>query len=222
MPSSTSVSPVPSLHYLGTYLPELHLLKLTFLPGGHGRKSNPFAPTSSPQLFHPNPLHPNNHPRPSTPSTLFPSDPIQPNPIHITTNPTPTAMFDLATSATSQTLIREFYEAGRIVSAVCHGPAVLINAKLSDGTYLIANSAVTGFSNAEEAQVGLTDVMPFLLETELDKNSGGRFEKAAEPWGVKVAIARGGRLITGQNPASATAVGEAVYEAIFGDGKNSK
>ncbi|KAI9876831.1 MAG: hypothetical protein M1830_005507 [Pleopsidium flavum] len=126
-------------------------------------------------------------------------------------------MFDLATDQTSHQLIREFYEHNRIVSAVCHGPAALVNAKLSDGSYLIANAPVTGFSNAEEDAVNLTSAMPFKLEDELNKNSGGKFEKATEPWGVKVVVAKGGRLITGQNPASAGAVGEAIYEAIFGD-----
>jgi len=126
-------------------------------------------------------------------------------------------MFDLATDSTSHQMIREFWEAGRIVSAVCHGPAALINAKLSDGSYLIANAPVTGFSNAEEDTVGLTSAMPFKLEDELNKNSGGKFEKASEQWGVKVVVAKDGRLITGQNPASAGAVGEAIYEAIFGD-----
>ena len=127
------------------------------------------------------------------------------------------AMFDLAGDETSHKIIREFYEAGRIVAAVCHGPAALVNAKLSDGSYLIGNSPVTGFSNDEEDTTGLTSAMPFRLETELNKNSGGHFQKAKEAWGEHVVIAKGGRLITGQNPASAKAVGEAIYEAIFGE-----
>ena len=126
-------------------------------------------------------------------------------------------MFDLATDETSLQVIREFSEAGRVVSAVCHGPAALINAKLSDGSYLIADSPVTGFSNDEEDSVGLTPAMPFKLEDELNKSSGGRFEKAKEPWGEKVVVGRDGRLITGQNPASAGAVGEAIYQAISGN-----
>ncbi|MCJ1293374.1 hypothetical protein MMC34_004928 [Xylographa carneopallida] len=126
-------------------------------------------------------------------------------------------MFDLAKDETSHKVIREFYEAGRIVAAVCHGPAALVNAKLSDGSYLIGGSPVTGFSNDEEEAVGLTSAMPFPLETELNKHSGGNFQKAKEAWGEKVVVGKGGRLITGQNPASAKAVGEAIYEAIFGD-----
>ena len=124
------------------------------------------------------------------------------------------AMFDLATDETSHKVIREFAEAGKVVSAVCHGPAALINAKLSDGSYLIANAPVTGFSNTEEDQVGLTKAMPFLLEDELNKNSGGKFEKATEPWALKVVVAKDGKLITGQNPASAAAVGEAILKSI--------
>ena len=124
------------------------------------------------------------------------------------------AMFDLANDKTSHQLIREFAEEGLVVSAVCHGPAALINAKLSDGSYLVANSPVTGFSNAEEDQVGLSQYMPFMLEDELNKNSGGKFEKAAKPWEVKVVVAKGGKLITGQNPASAAGVGEAILKSI--------
>jgi putative intracellular protease/amidase len=63
---------------------------------------------------------------------------------------TTTAMFDLAVDSTSHELIREFYEAGKIVSNVCHGPAALVNVKLSDGTYVAQGHAITGFSNAGE------------------------------------------------------------------------
>ncbi|MCJ1235358.1 hypothetical protein MMC14_003326 [Varicellaria rhodocarpa] len=125
-------------------------------------------------------------------------------------------MFDLATDQNSLQIIREFYEAGRIVSAVCHGPAVLVNAKLSNGIYVIDGASVTGFSNTEEEAVGLTSAMPFSLEDELNKASGGKFVKADEDWGEKVVVANGGKLITGQNPASAAGVGKAIYAAIFG------
>ena len=81
---------------------------------------------------------------------------------------------------------------------------------------------MTGFSNTEEDQGGLSDAMPFMLETELSKLSGGHFLKADQPWGPKVVVAKEGRLITGQNPASAGPVGEAIYEAIFGDLKDQK
>ena len=67
-------------------------------------------------------------------------------------------MFDLAVDTQSQQLIREFYEAGKIVSAVCHGPAALVNVKLSDGSHLISGEPLTGFSNAEEEQVKMTEM----------------------------------------------------------------
>ena len=124
-------------------------------------------------------------------------------------------MFDLASDPTSIELARDFYESGKVVSAVCHGPAALVNVKLSDGSYLIAGQPVTGFSNVEEDQVGLSSAMPFLLETDLQKNSGGKFEKADEPWGVKVVVSgKGGKLLTGQNPASAGPLGEAIVKAL--------
>lgn len=121
-------------------------------------------------------------------------------------------MFDLVDNPTSQQLIREFWEADKVVAAVCHAPAVLYDVKLSDGSLLVAGKEVTAFTNAEEEQVGLTDAVPFLPENALQKASGGRFVKAAEPWGEKVVVT--GKLITGQNPASATGVGVAIAKAL--------
>ncbi|KAF3314143.1 hypothetical protein TWF173_005011 [Orbilia oligospora] len=123
-------------------------------------------------------------------------------------------MFDLAIDATSQALIKEFYEKGKIVSAVCHGPAAFVNVKLIDGEHLLQDQPVTGFSNYEEEVVGLTKAMPFLLEDALDKASRRKFEKAEEPWAPHVAVGRGGRLITGQNPASATPLGEELLKQL--------
>lgn len=121
-------------------------------------------------------------------------------------------MFDLATNPLSHQLINEFYAKNKVVSAVCHGPAALANVKLPDGSYLVAGQEVTGFTNTEEDQVGLSSAMPFMLETLLETN-GGKFVKA-DPWGPKVATARGGKLITGQNPASAAPIGEAILRAV--------
>jgi putative intracellular protease/amidase len=125
-------------------------------------------------------------------------------------------MWDLASDPTSHKLINEFYTHNKIVSAVCHGPAALANVKFPSGEYLIAGQAVTGFSNSEEDAVGLSKVMPFMLEDALQKNSGGKFVKA-DDWAKKVVVSRGGLLITGQNPASAEGVGQAIYDAIFGE-----
>ncbi|EPS45604.1 hypothetical protein H072_409 [Dactylellina haptotyla CBS 200.50] len=105
-------------------------------------------------------------------------------------------MYDLANDGTSIAIIKEFYEKGKIVSAVCHGPAVFKGVTLASGEHLLHGQPVTGFSNDEEDAVGLSNVMPFMLETEL-KAKGGVYEKADQPWGAKVSVARGGKLITG-------------------------
>lgn len=123
-------------------------------------------------------------------------------------------MFDLATLPVSHQLINEFNDSQKVIAAVCHGPAALVNVKTSDGSYLIAGQQVTGFSNSEEDAVGLSSAMPFMLETKLDEGSGGKYVKASQDWGEKVVSGLGGRLITGQNPASAKGVGEAILKAI--------
>jgi len=122
-------------------------------------------------------------------------------------------MFDLPDDEISKELIREFHESGKIVSAVCHGPAALLNVKLSSGEYLLQDQPVTGFSNVEEDSADMSKYMPFMLETELI-NRGAKYEKAAEPWSANVCIGHGGRLITGQNPASAGPLGEAIKKAL--------
>jgi putative intracellular protease/amidase len=123
-------------------------------------------------------------------------------------------MYDLATDANSIQLIKEFFEHGKVVGAICHGVAALVNVKLSDGSYLVADTEVTGFSNDEEDQIKLSEFMPFMLETELNKKSGGKYVKADKPWGECVVLSKGGRLITGQNPYSAEAMGKALVDAI--------
>lgn len=119
-------------------------------------------------------------------------------------------MFDLATDPISHQIINEFYAAGKMVSAVCHGPAALAFVKLPNGTSFLSGAKVTGFSNSEEEAMGGTAEMPFLLETELNKASGGGYPRGAENWGKHVVVDRDGKLITGQNPASAFGVGEAL------------
>lgn len=125
-------------------------------------------------------------------------------------------MFDLAKDATSQKLINEFYAQDKIVSAVCHGPAALAFVKTPSGASILADSAVTGFANSEEDLMGFTSTMPFKLEDALNEASGGKFTKAGSDFGEKVVVARDGKLITGQNPASATGVGKAIYTSVFG------
>jgi putative intracellular protease/amidase len=123
-------------------------------------------------------------------------------------------MYDLATDVNSIELIKEFYENGKIVGAICHGSAALVNVKLSDGSYLVADTEVTGFSNEEEDAIKLSEFMPFMLETELQNTSGAKYVKAEKAWGEKVVVSKGGRLITGQNPYSAEAMGKALVKAI--------
>jgi putative intracellular protease/amidase len=91
---------------------------------------------------------------------------------------------------------------------------VFKDVKLSDGKYLVQNSAVTGFSNEEEDKVGLTDVCPVLVETELVR-MGAKFEKSDTAFKAHVTIAHGGHLITGQNPASAPGFAEAIKNSLL-------
>ncbi|PRX36379.1 putative intracellular protease/amidase [Paraburkholderia sp. BL18I3N2] len=106
-------------------------------------------------------------------------------------------MWDLTNDKNSIALIEDFYNAGKPVAAVCHGPCVLLKATY-EGQPLVKGKRVTGFTNDEEEAVGLTKVVPFLVEDEL-KRLGGHFEKVAN-WAVLTVV--DGRLITGQNPAS--------------------
>lgn len=127
-------------------------------------------------------------------------------------------MFDLHSDLNSLALIQQFAEAKKPVAAVCHGPAVLIKAESMSGEPLLSSASVTGFSNTEEDQANMSSVMPFMLEDELNRVSGGRYVKATEPWGEKVVVSQiagtGGTLITGQNPASAAGVGKEILKAL--------
>jgi putative intracellular protease/amidase len=120
-------------------------------------------------------------------------------------------MFDLPQSTELARLIAGFYETDKIVSAVCHGPAGLLNVRLSNGDYLIKDKNITGFSWDEEAAVNREKAVPFNLQEELQKR-GGRYSKAAKPFGLHVV--EDNNLITGQNPASAKAVAEAVVRRL--------
>ncbi|MGH8477658.1 MAG: type 1 glutamine amidotransferase domain-containing protein [Methylococcales bacterium] len=107
-------------------------------------------------------------------------------------------MWDMPDNAVSIALIEAFVKADKPVGAVCHAPVTLVNVRGKDGEYLIKGKRVTGFTNAEEEAVGLTAVVPFLLEDRL-KERGGIYSKAAN-WVPYVQV--DGRLVTGQNPAS--------------------
>lgn len=118
-------------------------------------------------------------------------------------------MWDLVDDPKSIALIESFYNAGKPVAAVCHAPAVLHRVTYQ-GEPIVKGKRVTGFANSEEEEVGLTHVVPFLVEDEL-RRLGGKFEKAAN-W--ESFVITDGRLITGQNPASSTAGAQALVTLL--------
>lgn len=120
------------------------------------------------------------------------------------------AVWDLPENTEIASLATKIYESNGIVSAVCHGPAGIVNIKLSNGKYLVDGKKVNAFTNEEEIAVGLEKVVPFLLEDKL-KERGVLFEKSGL-WQTHVVTDQ--RLITGQNPQSAAAVGKAVLSEL--------
>ncbi len=122
------------------------------------------------------------------------------------------AMFDLPRDPALQKLLAGVYEQGGVVSAVCHGPAALVDVRLSNGRALLAGKAITGFSNEEEALFGKrwAKEFPFQLEDAL-RERGGRYEHAPI---MQPKLVVDGRLITGQNPFSTTRVAEAIVIAL--------
>lgn len=119
-------------------------------------------------------------------------------------------LWDLAEDPKSISLIEAIYAAGKPVAAVCHGPGVFRHTRAPEGTPLVKDKSVTGFSNSEEEAVGLTHVVPFLVEDSLVQN-GGRYSKA-ENWQPYVVVHR--HLITGQNPASSEAAGRTLVSIL--------
>jgi putative intracellular protease/amidase len=119
-------------------------------------------------------------------------------------------LWDLAEDRHSIALIEAFIAAGKPVALVCHAPGVLRHVSTPAGRPLVEGKQVTGFTNTEEAGVGLTDIVPFLVEDEL-KAKGGVYSKG-EDWGSYVV--QDGLLITGQNPASSAAAAAALLERI--------
>ncbi|MET8583009.1 type 1 glutamine amidotransferase domain-containing protein [Streptomyces collinus] len=119
-------------------------------------------------------------------------------------------MWDFPGQPELSALARDVYEAGGVVAALCHGPAALVGVRLSDGRPLVEGRRLTAFSNAEEAAIGLTGVVPFALQTALEE-LGGKHEAAPE---FTAHAVRDGRLVTGQNPASATDTALATVAAL--------
>lgn len=119
-------------------------------------------------------------------------------------------LWDLAEDQNSISLIERTLQANKPVALVCHAPGVLRHVEDAEGRSIVEGKTVTGFSNSEEDGVGLTDIVPFLVEDML-KEKGGQYSKA-EDW--QVHVKEDGLLITGQNPASSAATAEALLKRL--------
>ncbi|MEZ0332015.1 MAG: type 1 glutamine amidotransferase domain-containing protein [Methylophilaceae bacterium] len=119
-------------------------------------------------------------------------------------------LWDLAEDKNSINLISSTLANNKPVALVCHAPGVLRHVKNADGSPLVAGRKVTGFTNSEEAAVGLTDIVPFLVEDELIKNKGN-YSKG-DDW--QSYVVQDGLLITGQNPASSTEAAKLLLETL--------
>ncbi len=119
-------------------------------------------------------------------------------------------MWDLPNDAGVTRAVERAFAGGKLIASVCHGAAGLVTAKRADGQPVVQGKRVNAFTDAEEAAVGLTEVVPFLLESRL-RELGGRFEGAAnwQPFAI-----RDGQLITGQNPQSSALVAKALLGAL--------
>lgn len=141
-------------------------------------------------------------------------------------------MYDLSTHPSNLAILQSLASTSspdpKVIAAVCHGPAALLNATTPSGLPLLSGSTVTGFSNEEEEIVGMHNVLPFELQTELERvtAAGGRkggYVKAEKAWGKKVVVSRsvdtgagmeGAFVVTGQNPASAAGVARGVLGVL--------
>jgi len=119
-------------------------------------------------------------------------------------------LWDLAKDQNSISLIEQTLQADKPVALVCHAPGVLRDVKDAEGHSIVEGKTVTGFTNTEENGVGLTDIVPFLVEDML-KEKGGKYSKA-EDW--QVHVQQDGLLITGQNPASSAATAEVLLKLL--------
>ena len=119
-------------------------------------------------------------------------------------------MWDFPNNKHVNRVAAAIYENKGIVSAICHGPAALVDIKLSDGKYLVSGRKVAAFTNEEEEDLKLTHVIPFLLQDKLIDR--GAIHIHGKPWKENVVV--DGRLITGQNPASSTKVAKKIIEYL--------
>lgn len=122
------------------------------------------------------------------------------------------AMWDFAENRALAGIAASIYEAGGVVGAVCHGPAGLVNLQLSSGEYLVKGKQVAAFTDEEERAVNLDKVVPFLLSGTLRQR--GALLKPAPNWQPNVVV--DGRLVTGQNPASAEGTGREISRLLRG------
>lgn len=119
-------------------------------------------------------------------------------------------MWDLSSDENMKKIVEDFYSDKKIVSAVCHGPAGLLQATDRNGNSILKGKKITGFTNNKESAVGLTKTVPFSLENRM-KELGGKFEKGQD---FKPFVISDGQLITGQNPKSALPAAEKVIEIL--------
>ncbi|MDO5359454.1 MAG: type 1 glutamine amidotransferase domain-containing protein [Jeotgalicoccus sp.] len=120
------------------------------------------------------------------------------------------AMFDFPGEPDIQNIMAYFKDNGRIISAVCHGPAAFADTKTKDGKYLVDGVKLTAFTNEEEDSVNLSEDMPFMLQTKLEENGAGFVKGTAG----EEHVVSSGNFVTGQNPASSQAVAEAVINRL--------
>ena len=119
-------------------------------------------------------------------------------------------LWDLVSDQSSIGLIEDFWSAEKPVASVCHAPIVLVNARDSSGELIVKDREVTGFTNSEEDAVGLTEIVPMLVEDTMTR-LGAKYSKAGD-W--EVYTRQDGNLITGQNPASSEQVAKLVLKTI--------
>jgi putative intracellular protease/amidase len=119
-------------------------------------------------------------------------------------------LWDLVEDADSIALIEVTLAAGKPVALVCHAPGVLRHVKAANGDPVVRGKNVTGFTNSEEQAVGLTEIVPFLVEDML-KNNGGNYAKVAD---MQPYVLKDGLLITGQNPASSEPAAKELLEQL--------
>ncbi|MBS8241727.1 type 1 glutamine amidotransferase domain-containing protein [Marinobacter lipolyticus] len=122
-------------------------------------------------------------------------------------------MWDLVNDQKSIGLIKTAYDQGKVIGAVCHAPAVFKNVEVKPGQNIVGGRQVTGFSNSEEDAVGLSGIVPFLLEDMLKANTA-TYSKG-DDWAPHIVV--DGKLITGQNPASSEGAAKAVVQALQED-----